>query len=96
MTNSVDSVIKSFGGIITGQINIAWDTRQTAEQFLEIREQGGLEDDPVEFTVEEFLEYVRSNTADVVQQTLDSFGQIGLEKEIFVIASDGEVIDEFA
>lgn len=94
MTNSVDSVIKSFGGIITGQINIAWDTRQTAEQFLEIRQQGGVEDNP-EFTAEEFLEYVRANTSDVIQQTLENFGQIGLERDIFVIASDGEVIDEF-
>lgn len=93
MTNSVDSVVKSFGEFVTGQINITWDTRQTAEQFLEIREQGGLEDDPIEFTVEEFVEYVRSNTSDIIQQTLESFGQIGLEKEIFVLSEDGDSIE---
>lgn len=93
MTNSVDSVVKAFGQIITGQISVAWDTKQTAEQFLEIRGQGGLEGDPVEFSAEEFLEYVRSNTSDVIQQTLESFGQIGLEKEIFVISEDGDYVE---
>jgi hypothetical protein len=94
MSNSIDSVVRSFGQIITGQINVAWDTRQTAEQFWEIREQGRGEGDSPDFTAEEFLEYVKSNTADVVQQTLESFGQIGLEKEIFVLSEDGETIEE--
>ena len=94
MTNSVDSVVKSFGEFVTGQINITWNTRQTAEQFLEIREQGGLVDDPIEFSVEEFLEYVRANTSDIIQQTLESFGQIGLEKDIFVLSEDGSPIEE--
>jgi hypothetical protein len=94
MSNSVDSVVKSFGEFVTGQINITWNTRQTAEQFLEIREQGGLVDDPIEFSVEEFLEYVRANTSDIIQQTLESFGQIGLEKDIFVLSEDGSPIEE--
>lgn len=94
MSNSVDSVVKSFGEFVTGQINITWNTRQTAEQFLEIREQGGLIDDPIEFSVEEFLEYVRANTSDIIQQTLESFGQIGLEKDIFVLSEDGSPIEE--
>lgn len=93
MTNSVDSVVKSFGEFVTGQINITWNTRQTAEQFLEIREQGGLEGDPVEFSIEEFIEYVRSNTSDVIQQTLESFGQIGLEKEIFILDAEGADVE---
>ena len=94
MTNSVDNVVKSFGEFVTGQINITWDTRQTAEQFLEIREQGGLVGDPIEFSVEEFIEYVRANTSDIIQQTLENFGQVGLEKDIFVLSEDGSPIEE--
>jgi hypothetical protein len=60
---------------------------------LEIREQGGVDGDPIEFTIDEFIEYVRSNTSDVIQQTLESFGQIGLEKEIFILNSDGEDVE---
>lgn len=94
MSNSVEEVVAKFGDLITGQINVAWDTRQTAEQFLEIRKDGRGEDDPADFTPEDFLEYVRSNTSDVIQQTLESFGQIGLEKEIFVLDSTGFNADD--
>jgi hypothetical protein len=94
MSESVEQVVEKFGEMVTGQMSFAWNTRQTAEQFLEIREQGGAIGDPVEFTVEEFVEYVRSNTSDIIQQTLESFGQIGLERDIFVLDSDGvEVVD---
>lgn len=93
MSKSVEEVVKQFGEMVTGQISIAWNTRQTAEQFLEIREQGGLEGDPVEFSIEEFIEYVRSNTSDVIQQTLESFGQIGLEKEIFILDAEGADVE---
>lgn len=94
MSNSVDSVVKSFGEFVTGQISITWNTRQTAEQFLEIREQGIVDEtDKVEFTAEEFIEYVRANTSDVIQMTLESFGQIGLEKEIFVLSEDGDTME---
>ena len=90
MSKSVEEAVERFGEFITGQLVITWNTRQTAEQFLEIREQGGLDGDPVEFSIEEFVEYVRANTSDVIQQTLESFGQIGLEKEILVMDEDGE------
>lgn len=94
MSKAVEEVVEKFGQMVIGQISIAWDTRQTAEQFLEIREQGGLEGDPVEFTIEEFVEYVRSNTSDIVQQTLEVFGQIGLEKEIYVLDAEGVEVEE--
>lgn len=90
MSKSVEQAVAQFGKFITTQIVTTWDTRQTAEQLLEIREQGGLVGDDPEFTIEEFVEYVRSNTSDIIQQTLESFGQIGLEKEILVMDEDGE------
>jgi hypothetical protein len=90
MSASVEQAVAQFGKFITAQIVMTWDTRQTAEQFLEIREQSAVEDDAVEFTIEQFVEYVRANTSDAVQQTLEAFGQIGLEKEILVMDEDGE------
>lgn len=90
MSKSVNDAVEKFGEFITAQIVMTWNTRQTAEQFLEIREQGGLDGDAVEFSIEEFVEYVRANTSDAVQQTLEAFGQIGLEKEILVMDEDGE------
>lgn len=93
MSSSIDAVVSKFGRYVTGQINITWDTEQTAGQFLEIREQGGVDGDPIEFTIEEFIEYVRSNTSDVIHQTLESYGQIGLEKEIFILDTDGTDVE---
>jgi hypothetical protein len=93
MSKSVENVIERFGRYVNGQITMTWDTRQTAEQFLEIRSQGGVDDNP-EFTIEEFVEYVRANTSDNIDQTIQAFGQIGLEKEIFVLTQDGEVVED--
>ena len=93
MSKSVDEVVERFGQFVNGQITMTWDTRQTAEQFLEIRSQGGVEDNP-EFSIEEFVEYVRANTSDNIDQTIQAFGQIGLEKEIFVLTQDGQVVED--
>lgn len=93
MSQSVENAVAKFGRMVTGQINVAWDTRQTAEQFLEIREQGGLVDDPIEFTIEEFVEYVRSNTSDVVASWAEE-GRISLEEEIFLLDEDGKTIED--
>ena len=93
MSKSVENVIERFGQFVNGQITMTWDTRQTAEQFLEIRSQGGVDDDP-EFSIGEFVEYVRANTSDNIDQTIQAFGQIGLEKEIFVLTQDGEVVED--
>jgi hypothetical protein len=93
MSKSVEDVVERFGQYVNGQIVITWNTEQTAGQFLEIRSQGGVDDNP-EFTIEEFVEYVRSNTSDVIQNILESFGQAGLEKEIFILTEDGEVVED--
>lgn len=92
MSKSVEAVIEKFGVMVNGQITIAWDTKQTAEQFLEIREQGGVDENP-EFSVEEFVEYVKSNSSEVIKMTLESFGQIQLENEMAVIGDSGEIAE---
>jgi hypothetical protein len=93
MSKSVENVVERFGQYVNGQIVITWNTEQTAGQFLEIRSQGGVDDNP-EFSIGEFVEYVRSNTSDVIQNILESFGQVGLEKEIFILTEDGEVVED--
>lgn len=93
MSVSVDTAVKVCGQFVTGQISITWDTRQTAEQFIEIRTDGAIDDDPIEFTMEEFIEYVKSNTADVIQHYLEDGGQIELEKEIFILDAEGSEVE---
>ena len=93
MSKSVENVVNLIGRYVNGQIVMTWDTRQTAEQFLEIREQGGVDDDP-EFTIEEFIEYVKSNTADVVIQLSESRREEDLLEVISVVNSDGEVVED--
>lgn len=85
-------IIDQLGEHLTGQLNITWDTAQTLGQFIEIRRDGGEDADNID--IEDFIEYVKSNTADVIQQTLESFGQIGLEKELFVLDNNGFNVDD--
>jgi hypothetical protein len=93
MSKSVEDVVNLIGEYVNGQIVMTWNTRQTAEQFLEIREQGGVDDDP-EFTIEEFIEYVKSNTADVVIQLSESKREEDLLEVISVVNQYGEVVED--
>ena len=91
MSKSVENVVNLIGKYVNGQIVMTWDTRQTAEQYLEIRE---MNDDSPEFTVEDFVEYVKSNTADVVIQLSESRREEDLLEVISVVNSDGEVVED--
>ena len=91
MSKSVENVVNLIGEYVNGQIVITWNTRQTAEQYLEIRE---MNDDSPEFTVEDFVEYVKSNTADVVFQLSESIREEDLLEVISVVNSYGEVVED--
>jgi len=91
MSKSVENVVERFGQYVNGQIVMTWDTRQTAEQYLEIRE---MNDDSPEFTVEEFVEYLKSNTADVVIQLSNSNREEDLLEVISVVNQFGEVVED--
>lgn len=91
MSKSVENVVNLIGKYVNGQIVMTWDTRQTAEQYLEIRE---MNDDSPEFTVEDFVEYLKSNTADVVIQLSNSRREEDLLEVISVVNSDGEVVED--
>jgi hypothetical protein len=64
------------------QINLSWDTKQTMEQYDEIRE-----DEP--FDRDEFLEYVARNFLDWLRNSTDK----ELLREIQVMNDEGEVLD---
>jgi hypothetical protein len=64
------------------QINLSWDTKQTIEQYDEIRE-----DEP--FDRDEFLEYVARNFLDWLRNSTDK----ELLREIQVMNDEGEVLD---
>lgn len=91
MNKSVDKAVEVIGEYVNGQITITWDTRQTAEQYAEIREQN--EESP-EFSIEEFVEYLKSNTAEVVIQLSESKREEDLLENIFVVNQFGEEVKD--
>ena len=91
MSKSVDKAVEVIGEYVNGQITITWDTRQTAEQYAEIREQN--EESP-EFSIEEFVEYLKSNTAEVVIQLSESKREEDLLENIFVVNQFGEEVKD--
>lgn len=76
-----------FGKTLTGQMNISYFTRQTAEQFLEITSDNG-----EEFDEEMFLEYVVSNVAEVIRNEVLYNGEKSLLREIVLLNEDGEQV----
>ena len=84
---SVDELVEQLGSVVTGQVSVAWDTRQTAEQWVEIQRDGG---DSEDITLELFLEYVRSNTADVLGHETEA----GLINMVAIYDHDGFVVEE--
>jgi hypothetical protein len=73
---NVENVVDELGDYVTAQVSLTWATRQTAEQYVEIRVQSG---ESAEFTLDDFLEYVRSNVVDVIRDTLDSGSMLGID-----------------
>lgn len=83
---------EKFGDRITGQLNVAWFTQQTAEQFAEIVADGG-EDET--FTEEMFIEYVISNVCDYIADIVEQGGREALAREVFLLDADGQELSEY-
>ena len=64
------------------QINLTWDTKQTMEQYAEIR-------DGEPFDRDEFFEYVASNFLEWLRNSTDK----ELAREIRILNDEGEVLD---
>jgi hypothetical protein len=88
---TVDELVEKIGQHVHGQLTYTWDTRQTAEQYAEILSDGG---DSTDFTMEQFLEYVRSNTSDIIAQTVEEENRIGIERDIYILDEYGSIVEE--
>ena len=67
------------------QITLTWDTKQTMEQFAEIREQSMGEP----YSQDSFIEYVASNFLEWLRNSTDK----ELLREILILNDEGEVLD---
>jgi hypothetical protein len=86
----VDEFVAKVGQTINAQLTLTWDTKQTLEQYLEIL---ALVDNGTDLFDEElFLEYVRSNAIDYVEDTTRHDGYIALENQFVVVNDQGEEI----
>jgi hypothetical protein len=83
----VEKFVEKVGQTINAQLTLTWDTKQTLEQYLEI-----LADNESEFDEELFLEYVRSNAIDYVEDTTRHDGYIALENQFVVVNDLGQEI----
>lgn len=91
----VEQFIEEVGQTITGQINITYNTRQTLEQFLEIRfdnaqaeQSNAFMDANFLFDEEMFLEYVLDNVAEVIRNEVLYNGDKSLKREITLLTDD--------
>lgn len=86
-----EQFIERVGETINGQFMLSYRTRQTLEQFLEIREQGGVDEAPF-FDEEMFLEYVLDNVAEVIRNEVLYNGDKSLKREITLVDDTGQEI----
>jgi hypothetical protein len=84
----VEEFVEKVGQTINAQLTLTWDTKQTLEQYLEILADNGTD----LFDEELFLEYVRSNAIDYVENTTRYDGYIALENQFVVVNDQGEEI----
>lgn len=87
----IEKFTREHGDIINGQITVAWYTRQTYEQLVEIWRDGG--DDPAMITEEDFLEYIKSNVADFISNEIISSGDQWLVDEMSIVDSWAQVVE---
>lgn len=85
---TIDELVEQIGESVNGQITYSWDTRQTLEQYAEVREQSG---QSAEFDLEDFAEYVRDNVFEILAEDA---GRKSMRKAIYVTNQYGTPIDE--
>jgi uncharacterized phage infection (PIP) family protein YhgE len=85
----VEQFLEKVGQTINGQMTITYDTKQTLEQFLEIRKQS---EGVAEFDEELFLEYVLDNVAEQIRNEVQHNGQRSLYREISLVSGEGEYL----
>jgi hypothetical protein len=95
----VEQFIEEVGQTINGQITITYDTRQTLDNFLELRFEEAQAESPNSFLEhnflfdeELFLEYVVDNVAEQIRNEVLHNGDKSLNREISLVSGEGVVI----
>jgi hypothetical protein len=90
---AIEHFLEETGESITGQINISYNTKQTLDEFLELRYQQEQEKSPNSFLDHEylfdqelFLEYVLDNVAQVIRDEVLYNGDKSLKREITLLS----------
>lgn len=89
MNNSdiIDGVLQRVGQTINAQLTITWNTKQTLENYLAI-----IKENNSEYSFEDFIEYVMSNSVDELMMSIEAEGASLLEENFFITDSDGQVL----
>ena len=92
MTNNTDSdiidgVLQRVGQSLNAQLTITWDTKQTLSTYL-----GIIKDTDIEYSFEDFIEYVLMNSVDELMMSIESEGASLVEENFFIVDSDGQVL----
>ena len=95
----VEDFIDRVGETINGQFMVSYRTRQTLDQFLELRFEEAQMESPNAFMEhnflfdeELFLEYVLDNVAEVIRNEVLYNGDKSLKREITLVDDTGQEI----
>jgi hypothetical protein len=89
MSNSdiIEGVLQRVGQSLNAQLTITWDTKQTLSTYLDI-----IKDTDVEYSFDDFIEYVLMNSVDELMMSIEAEGASLLEENFFIVDSDGKVL----
>lgn len=89
MSNSdiIDGVLQRVGQTLNAQLTITWNTKQTLSAYLDI-----IEGTDIEYSFEDFIEYVLMNSVDELMMSIESEGASLLEENFFIVDIDGTVL----
>lgn len=83
----IEGVLQRVGQNLNAQLTITWDTKQTLEQYLEI-----IKDSDSEYSFQDFIEYVMSNSVDELMMSIEAEGASIVEENFFITDSEGTPI----
>jgi hypothetical protein len=83
----IDGVLQRVGQTLNAQLTITWDTKQTLSTYLDI-----IKDTDIEYSFDDFIEYVLMNSVDELMVSIESEGASLLEENFFITDSDGQVL----
>lgn len=89
----IEKFVREHGDVINGQITVAWYTRQTYGQLVEIVKDSAIDEDDLIITEEMFLDYLRSNTAEFIRNEVEHSQETWLTNEAVIVDSWAQVVE---